>query len=339
MSVNHAVAPPSRRPPADRTAEFSRFYRWGWLPLAGGAFVLCVVAILGWDLVAHARGVALTDEARTLFGARAFALSAVVAAWSGFFVHRTRRRIEQAREALIVERVSLSEQRRRLEQTEGLAAILRVMAHEIRNPLNSVRLHAGVIRRAINRGQLEAASQSLEDLDAETVRIAELVDEYVELARADATSMELEPLDIRAPIRAAVETHRATIERDGIHVSLELPDQELRVEAEPKKLGEVVHKLLRNAAEALRDRGKIVVRVRRDEARTAMATIEICDSGPGFLDPSAAFRPFYSTKPEGTGLGLSIVHDLVRAHRGEVCAFNNETGGACVRIRLPLHEE
>lgn len=340
MSVNYvSIAPPSRRPTASESREFSRFYRWGWLPLAGGTFVLCVVAIVVWDVVARASGVEVTPELRTLFAARAFILSAVVAAWSGFFVHRTRRRIEQAREELLVERASLVDQRRRLEQTEGVAAILRVMAHEIRNPLNHVRLHAGVVRRAIDKGQLAAARECVEELDRETVRLAELVDEYMELGRADANTVDLQPIDVRAPIRAAVEAHRAALERNGISVVLDLPDDELRVEAEPKKLGEVVHKLLRNASEAMRDRGHIAVRVRRDEERTPVATIEITDTGPGFADPTAAFRPFYSTKPEGTGLGLSIVHDLVRAHRGEVCAFNTDSGGACVRIRLPLRED
>jgi signal transduction histidine kinase len=325
-----------RRQSAHDAREFTRFYRWGWLPVAVGTFALCATTIMVWDFVARARGLEITTDMRMLFAARAFLVSALAAAWSGFFVHRTRRRIEKAREELIVERALLAEQRRRLEQTEGVAATLRVMAHEIRNPLNSVRLHANVIRRCLERHNLDAAKDSLGDLDTETVRLADLIDEYIELGRADALAVELRVIDVRAPIRDAVEAHRGSLERRGINVFLDLRDEALPVEAEPRKLAEIVHKLLRNASEAIHGPGRIEVRVRRDDAPAPMATIEVADSGPGFSDPTVAFRPFYSTKPEGTGLGLSIVHDLVRAHRGEVAALNGEAGGACVRIRIPL---
>jgi len=319
--------------------EFGRFLRWGWVPVALGTFVICVVAIVVWDLVMRARGVDITDAVRWMFGVRAFVLSAVVAAWSGFLVHRTRRRIEAAREALLHERASLVEQRRRLEQTQGVAAVLRVMAHEIRNPLNGVRLHANVARRALARGVVDAAKESLDQLDAETVRLAELVDEYLELGHAEAPIVEVRPMDVAAAVRGAVEAHRRTLERHGIAVVLEVPDERLAIEGDAKKIAEIIHKLLRNSLEALREGGKVTVRVRREEALVPMAAIEVIDSGPGFADPRVAFRPFYSTKPEGTGLGLSIVHDLVRAHRGEVCAINSEGGGACVRVRLPLSED
>ncbi len=332
-----SIAPLSSQLPKGTASDFARFYRWGWVPLVAGTFVLCGLTLVVSDYLARTSGIEVSLEVRRLFAARAFFLGAVISAWSGFFVHRTRSRIERAREELLVERASLAEQRRRFEQTEGVAAILRVMAHEIRSPLHGVRLHAGVVRKALARGSLDVAAESVTELDGEIQRLAALVDEYVELGHADQVAVSLRRIDISEPVRDAVENHRAALERLGIAVKLELPPEELPVEAEPRRLAEIVHKLLRNAAEALQPGGEVVVRVGRTPNKDS-ATIEVEDSGPGFVDPSVAFRPFYSTKPEGTGLGLSIVHDVVRAHRGEVCAFNHERGGACVRIRLPLYE-
>lgn len=339
MSVELSVVPASVRALSRGSRELSRFYRRGWLPLVVGTFALSVIAILVWDLFARARGVAVPSELRTMVGLQAFILSAVVAAWSGVFVHRTRVRIERERESLLHERAALAEQRRRLEQIEGVAAVLRVMAHEIRNPLNSVRLHANVARRALRRGAVQPVYDSLDALDAETIRLASLVDEYLELGNAEPTSLRARRIDLRAAVRGAVEVHRQHLEAAGIAVNLDLDDGELPIDADGKKIADIVHKLLRNASEALdKGGGAITVRVRREDRSVPMASVEVSDSGPGFADPSVAFRPFYSTKPLGTGLGLSIVHDLVRAHRGEVCALNRHEGGACVLVRLPLCE-
>jgi len=201
-----------------------------------------------------------------------------------------------------------------------------------------VRLHANVARRALDRGSCDAVRESLAELDAETVRLAALVDEYIELGRAHAADFDARCIDIRGVVREVAEAHRLGLERLGIKLTVDLPDKEILVDGDAKKLAEILHKLVRNASEALRDGGAVKVRVRRDDANVPRAVIEVIDSGPGFADPAIAFRPFYSTKPDGTGLGLSIVHDLVRAHRGEVRAVNCEGGGACVRVRLPLSE-
>lgn len=334
-----SIAPLSSQLPAGATSDFARFYRWGWLPLVGGTFAICGGALLVADLAIRTSGAAVSHELRLWSVAGAFLLSALITGWSGYFVHRARSRIEHAREDLLVERAALSEQRRRFEQAEGVAAILRVMAHEIRTPLHGIRLHASVIRKALTRGAADVAAESLTELDDEIQRLARLVDEYVERGGAAPVAIELQRIDVREPVREAVEAHRSGLHRVGIGVELELPSEAMSVEAEPRRLGEIVHRLLRNAAEAQQPGGRILVRVRRDPAKPRAATIEVEDCGPGFENPSVAFRPFYSTKPDGTGLGLSIVHDVVRAHRGEVCAFNHERGGACVRIRLPLIEE
>lgn len=312
----------------DDPSYFAWFSRWGWLPLAVGTLVVCSVTVIVWDTAARSRGLDVSLELRTWFATRAFVVSALAAVWGGFFVHQTRKRIEQTRESLL-------EQRRRLEQTEGVAAILRVMAHELRNPLSCVRLHSDLIRRALASGSTGAALESLAELEADATRLASLVDEYVDLGRASSHALALTPIDLREPLRAAVEAQQKELASRTIRVDLDLPDRPVMVDGETSKLEVVVHKLLRNAAEAVGDGGGVLVRLCVDRR----ARLEVADSGPGFADPAIAFRPFYSTKSEHTGLGLSIVHDIVRAHRGDVSAFNRDEGGACVRVRIPIREE
>ncbi len=322
-----------------REEDFRRFYRWGWLPLFVGSVLMSGLVIAGWDLWLTWRGEDIGPKLRMVYALRAFVISVVVAAWAGFFVHRTRWRIEATREAMRAEHARLLEQRRRLEQTAGVAAILRVMAHELRNPLNGMVLHCRVLSRAVRAlpdEQRAALAESVEVLDTETRRLGRLVDEYVAHGRAERVLLEPKPIDVRDAVREVAGLHRPVLDPRGIALRVETDDAPIVVDGDLEKIAQILHNLVRNAAEALKDHGTITIAAHRDGKH---AVLSVGDDGPGFADVQAVFRPFYTTKSEGTGLGLAIVRDLVRAHRGEVEATNVASSGACVRIRLPLRGE
>jgi signal transduction histidine kinase len=234
---------------------------------------------------------------------------------------------------LLEERASFAERRRRLEQVRGLAAILRVVAHELRNPLSKIVVHTAAATRLVEAGRCAEARTELAELTGEARRLSTLVDEYLERGRADQVNLELRSIDLREPVRRAVTSNLATAAGGIATVRVRLPETPVVIHGDPDKLAELVNNLLVNAAEALHQGGAIDVELAEDHEH---AILTVRDGGPGFADPSAAFRPFYTTKPERTGLGLSIVHDVVRAHRGEVTAENQERGGAAVRVRVPL---
>jgi CheY-like chemotaxis protein len=116
---------------------------------------------------------------------------------------------------------------------------------------------------------------------------------------------------------------------------IEIPDSCV-VLAQPQKLELVVINIVNNALDALNENhgARLTISATTD---ADMITVRFTDDGPGFADASRVFDPFYSTKPAGagTGLGLSLVHRFVTEFGGTVTARNNETGGACIALRLP----
>ena len=90
---------------------------------------------------------------------------------------------------------------------------------------------------------------------------------------------------------------------------------------------------MRNSIDAVRARGRIEIAARLDGTAVILS---VCDDGPGFAEPEAAFRPFYSTKPSASGLGLSLVRDIAAQHSGRATLENREGGGARARLVLPL---
>ena len=90
-----------------------------------------------------------------------------------------------------------------------------------------------------------------------------------------------------------------------------------------------------NALESMPQAGTLTLRLKNDGL---FALMEVEDSGPGFSDEAKAnlFKPFFSTKASGTGLGLAFVQKVVFAHGGRLEALNSPSGGAIIRIFLPL---
>ena len=93
--------------------------------------------------------------------------------------------------------------------------------------------------------------------------------------------------------------------------------------------------LIRNSLNVLDVRGKITIRLKRDENQ---CWIEIADNGPGIPKEYGAdiFKPFFTTRTSGTGLGLSISAGIIEAHGGTIWYKNNPAGGVTFYIRLPL---
>ena len=83
------------------------------------------------------------------------------------------------------------------------------------------------------------------------------------------------------------------------------------------------------------------VRIGRLSGREVLTYEQLDDNGPGFLNPSNAFVPFYTTKPvgSGTGLGLSTSYGIIQEHGGDISCGNREDGGAVFTVRLPIAAE
>ena len=219
--------------------------------------------------------------------------------------------------------------RERTVQYERLAAIGQLaaeVAHRIKGPLTTIKVNAEVLSHKDARPEL---TQIIEETD----RCKDILKNLLNLGRIE--EMDLSPLDLREPVKLAVESIEARFKKFGIKVKLEAPAGPVAVLGDQSLLQEAVSALLHNAAEAKPKR----VSVRASAAR-GWAAVEVEDDGRGVrrADLEKIFTPFFTTKgPEGSGLGLSAALRIMQKHGGTVEAYSEGPGrGSLFRLTVPL---
>jgi signal transduction histidine kinase len=236
-----------------------------------------------------------------------------------------------------IEQVVLTLQQREREvlRAEQLAAVGRLaagVAHEIRNPLTSIKM-------LVQTGREEAAARGLpaEDLhviELEIRRMERSLQTFLDFARPPKlkrTSLDLAPLTehVGSLIRG-----RAA--KQGVEIRLDRPGHPVAVEADGDQLRQVLVNLTLNALDAMPHGGTLDVRLRGPEH--GWVELSVHDSGPGIapaIQPRL-FEPFVSDKETGLGLGLSVSRRIVEDHGGSLRASNPSGGGACFVVRLPV---
>ena len=209
-------------------------------------------------------------------------------------------------------------------------------SHELRTPLSVVRASLEHLKRHPD-APVANVGTALQDIDTESARLADLVDQLLLLARADSGGLEIErrPTDLSDATVEAAAGLRALA--DGAGVRLELDLEPAPLVGDPDRLRQLAALLLDNAIRHSQAAG--TVRVRSRAARSA-ATLEVDDEGPGIAPGELPhiFERFYrgaGAPPGGSGLGLAIAHWIVTRHGGSIEAENLPGQGARFRVRLP----
>ena len=219
----------------------------------------------------------------------------------------------------------------RAEQLSAVGQLAANVAHEVRNPLTSVKMLVEFALRSENRKPL-----SLDDLRVihrAIARLEQTVQGFLDFARPPA------PLrcacDLRREATQAVELVQARARQQKVDVAVHLPEAEVRGDVDRGQFGTVLVNLLLNALDAMPLGGRMELNL---ESSPSLGTsLTVADSGTG-IAPEVAdrlFTPFISTKPTGTGLGLSISRRIVEEHGGHLTACNRPGGGASFTITLP----
>jgi signal transduction histidine kinase len=229
---------------------------------------------------------------------------------------------------------SLRDTLRELSQRQALAAVgefAASLAHEVRNPLTSIRVD---LQRVEEKLPDESDARDLLDRAlGEIERVDRSVTGALRVARSG--SVTLEPVDIRAPLEAAVHSAAPELKAHGGTLEIDLGGADpLWVKGDAPALEQLFLNLLLNAAQALDEGGRVEVSVAR---HAGGVSISIRDTGRGIpLDNiGRIFEPFYSTRPEGTGLGLAIAQRIATAHGGDLEVESSPGAGTTVRLRLP----
>ena len=226
--------------------------------------------------------------------------------------------------------------------------VARRVAHEIKNPLTPIQLSAERIRRKFARiapeGETrEALDQLVGIIIRQTGDLRRIVDEFSRFARMP--EPDRKEVDLARLLRDAV-----TLQQDAVAggIAADIPAEPVIVDCDAGMMGQVFTNLLKNAAEAVRDRpaGDWAAAVRVDmNAQPDAVTITITDNGVGLPeDRTRLFEPYVTMKQGGTGLGLPIVKKIVEEHGGSLVLTDAEPDaaghrGAMAEIRLPRERQ
>ncbi|HEV3163928.1 MAG TPA: PAS domain S-box protein [Isosphaeraceae bacterium] len=218
---------------------------------------------------------------------------------------------------------------------------LATLAHELRNPLAPIRNALLLMKDSGDPNDLESERARAE---RQVVHLARLVDDLMDVSRITNGKIELrkEPLELASLVGRAVESVRPSIEERGHELSISLPTEPIRLEADPTRLEQVLWNLLSNAAKYTESGGRIAISAEREGEEV---TIRVRDSGTGIeagILPRI-FEMFVQAEHRsgraqgGLGIGLSLVKTLVEMHGGGISAHSEGPGaGSEFIVRLPI---
>lgn len=226
----------------------------------------------------------------------------------------------------------LEQSREKATRSDQLAAVGQLaagLAHELRNPLTTVKL---LIDGAVER-QTPLQSAELLVLQDEVAHLEQMTQSFLDFARPP--KLIRKAVAIGQVADQCVELVRRRCEMLGIQLSCHV--EPITVVGDPQQLRQVILNILLNAIDAQPSGGQIEVRMRKDPAADS-CRIEIADAGSGVPadEWERIFDPFISTKETGMGLGLAVSRRIVRSHGGEISIANRVGGGTVFQIQLPL---
>ncbi len=206
------------------------------------------------------------------------------------------------------------------------------LAHEIRNPLNSIALQLSVIERRNARRKTDMGIGELIGIIREEVsRLDALAGDFLQFSRADRIQQGFADLD--AVIGHVLLLLEPQSKACGVRLIYERQPRLPPLPIDAEKMKQVMINLVRNGIEAMSAGGQVTVKVVLGPD-TVLLTVE--DTGPGLPDGVDVFQIFTTTKPGGTGLGLSIARQIIASHGGAIEGRNEPGAGALFEISLPL---
>ncbi len=230
------------------------------------------------------------------------------------------------------------ERQRRLLRAEQMVALGQVaagLAHELRNPLTSIK---GLIQ--VNRREVEARGMPSEDLqiiEQEIRRMERSLQTFLEFARPPRPERRL--LDLAPLIERVVALVQGRAKKQQVQIHFMPPSPPARAEADADQIQQLLLNLLLNALDAMPLGGTITIHLRAAAERRV--TIEVQDTGPGVAPHilPVVFDTFVSGRETGVGLGLPVSRRIAEEHGGALTAANLPGGGASFLLTLPAADE
>lgn len=228
--------------------------------------------------------------------------------------------------------------KREIERSRRLASVGRLaagVAHEIRNPLSSIKGFATYFKERYR--DIPEDEKTAGIMVQEVERLNRVISQLLEFARP--VALQKKP----APVQGLIEHSLKMVEKEardkGIEIRSSIPPDAGEVPVDADRMNQVLLNLYLNAMEAMDEGGLLRVDVRRDSgSRRLVITVSDTGSGIDKADLVHVFDPYFTTKQSGTGLGLAIVHKIIESHGGEIRVDSERGRGTTVMILLPEEE-
>ncbi len=224
----------------------------------------------------------------------------------------------------------------KLVKSEKLAAAGQMaagFAHEIRNPLTSIKMLGQVLYKRM-KDQPEN-QEMLSSLVKEISRLDRIIQEMIDRARPGELKQQWG--EVNQPMKEVITVAEEGINAENISIHQNLSEHLPRMYMDQEKLKQVLWNLILNAKEAMPDGGHLTLST--EAVSDGFMRISIEDTGRGIPADKVEllFQPFFTTKPEGFGLGLSMSRKIVEQHGGKLILENRSEGGTKAVIFLPVH--
>ena len=252
-------------------------------------------------------------------------------------------KIETSNEELQIAYQMLIQRQEQLIQSEKMAALGQLsagIAHEIRNPLTSIKIFIQSLEQESEgeENQKEDFRIILKEID----RINEHITLFLDFARPE--EPQFQAMNINELVREPLNLLTAKLKKGGIHPVVSLAEDHPPVEGDRKQLAQVVLNLLLNAVEAMPHGGTLTIASTvtvNPESRQEFLQLIVKDTGPGVSekDRPHLFDPFFTTKAGGTGLGLSVAYSIIQKHKGRIEVESASGKGASFILSLPVKKE
>jgi signal transduction histidine kinase len=220
----------------------------------------------------------------------------------------------------------------RAEQLAAVGQVAAGVAHELRNPLTSIKM---LVQTALEGQAAGLPPEDLAVIETEVRRMEATIRMFLDFARPPTT--ERRRTDLRAVVRRSLALVEGRAQRQHVALAADLPAGPLELPIDAEQIHQVLINLLLNALDVLPRGGLVKLKVRPAAAPQAGARVSVADDGPGIAPQirDRLFEPFVSSKDTGLGLGLSICRRLLEAHGGTIQGDNGPGGGAVFTFTLP----
>ena len=233
----------------------------------------------------------------------------------------------------------MSDSQRFADQYTEIARLAGGLAHEIKNPLSTIRLNMQLLAEELEGLQSPVQQRALkrvEIMKSECQRLQDLLDDFLNYARV--REIHREPSDLNQEISDALDFFEPEANEADIEILRYLDPDLPRVLLDRESFRGALWNLLLNAKQAMPDGGQLIVQTASSGPNVA---VNVIDTGHGMDERTAVkmFEAFFSTKPSGSGLGLPTTSNIIEAHGGQIRVQSEEGRGTKFIVELPALQQ